>query len=362
MRGYQLVALLILVLAAPTLASTDFGADSPPGQPTKTVDRGTPGSSASMAPNSTPTPLLYVAGTPTIYVLFGYGGTSPGTGTSSKPGSSSGGGSGNAAAQTDNQDGLLLVLVASRLQAEICKIENTSQTLISVPGKTVGTSKPCQNPIPAYLVIPETNWTVEDFRNQCIADPYVRASGAVREHGTLGGVVMNGAITSQDGSFQLFRVLGATEANFASELINCDAPNPQPDETQASRTQTSMLWGEIISSGSDTKRLSLFPFAVAGAWIGANLTAKEQYINGPISNAQSATQQANTGLVIGAAIGSFASGLSSLTVGNPNSGLTLRKTFERLADELQTDLSSVCGSEPIKSRDVCIPFQAPTKK
>jgi hypothetical protein len=236
-------------------------------------------------------------------------------------------------------------------------------TVDNVPGRVGGTSGPClfgsagdsQNgprySVPSLAIVPEAQWNIEDFRNQCAGDPFIDTdanNNSVPAHGTVAGILLNGSITTKDGAFRVFSISGGSEAEFGAELVTCGGSpgsGGQPNNVS--------VWSDLISSGSKTHRLSMFPFALTGAIIGANLTAKSSYNQNPatlanaptgtaLAAAQSAFQQTNTSLAVGQSIGQFAQNFSTLTFGNPGSALTLRKTFEQWANEFNEHLIVFC--------------------
>jgi hypothetical protein len=201
-------------------------------------------------------------------------------------------------------------------------------------------------------VVPESQWNIEDFRNQCVGDPYtdVDADGTSHPHGTIAGIILNGAITTRDGAFHVLTIGGGSEAEFGAELVTCRTATATP----GAPTNVS-VWTDLISSGTTTERFSMFPFALAGSIIGANLTAKSAYNQNPstlataptgaaLIAAQTAFQQTNTSLTVGQAIGQFAQGLTQLTFGNPSSMLTLRPTFEKWSNEFNEHIVAFCAS------------------
>ncbi len=297
---------------------------------------------------STPQQLLYTAGTPTIYVLLGSGAPQGGGGGggSGKGGGGGGGGgfggSSGASSSTDNPSALLLHLVAQRLQNTLCARKSADPPNAKILPK--GTSAPCSDGNTTVHVLPEAQWTVEDFRAQCVGDPLVESKG--EGHGTVAGIILNGAITSQDGAFHLLDITAGTEANFSAELVRCNARDSAVDAPP-----NEMVFSDLISSGTTTWRISLFPIALAGTLIAANLSAKSQYNSSPAASlsgpaltaATLAFQQTNTSLTIGQALGQFAAGLSSMTIGNGTSGLTLHRTFDNWAEAFALHLNAYCS-------------------
>src|SRR5581483_11952543 len=331
-----------------------------------------------LALQNSPQPVLYTASRPTLYVLMASGGAAPAassqSGNSSGSKSSGGATAGSAmSAAVDNPDALLLYMIAQRLQSSVCTIAATTPhkpgTIPApydndnVPGIVAQTSSPCAykedngkptatDAVPALAVVPESEWTIEDFRAQCAEDPYVAVPGA--GHGTVAGIILNGAITSRDGAFRLFTIAGGTEADFGAELVTCEAP-----QNSQSPPNNVAEWSDLISSGTTTHRLSMFPIAAAGAIMAANLTAKSSYNVSPTvsgtaaSNALTAFEKTNTSLAVGQGLGQFAAGFSTLTFGNPGSALTLRPTFEKWASEFNQHFVAFCLAQGKVAPNVC---------
>jgi hypothetical protein len=364
-----------------------------------------------------PAQLLFTADRPTAYVLMAAGG--PGTSSTGSSGGSSGsggsgksggggggGGGGSATSSVDSPSGLLLFMIAQRLQNSVCRVNDlfhsnstdASETPDSRtgsyvdgtiptpamrdnrPGRAPETSGPCnfnriasasppatsRYSVPPLAVVPEGQWTIEDFRNQCVGDPYIddTTDGTSHPHGTVAGIILNGAITTRDGAFHFFALGGGSEAEFGAEVVTCGTPRETPGPPN-----NVSVWSDLISSGTRTERLSMFPFALTGAIIAANLTAKASYNQNPttagaptgasLAAAQAAFQQTNTSLSVGQAIGSFAQGLTQLTFGNPSSALTLRKTFDKWASEFNEHLVVFCtikakaAASGAKGNDLC---------
>ena len=172
---------------------------------------------------------------PTFYVLLSIG--APGAGPSggggsgaTKPANAGGGGgggkggSGPASGSTatgstvDNPASFLLFLIAQRLENDVCARSGISMQDCNV-----------RHPV---AVVPESYWTLEDFRAQCLEDPYLPndpgnpfgvGQNAPAGRGTLGAVVLNGSTVSVDGTFAIFTVYGSSEANYAAQLVTCNS-------------------------------------------------------------------------------------------------------------------------------------------
>jgi hypothetical protein len=298
---------------------------------------------------------LVVAQEPTFYVVLGVGAGSGGApgGQTSGGGGGKGGGGGGATGSTatgssvDNPAYFLLFLVAQKLERDVCFRSGIS-------------TKDCdaQHPV---AVLPESTWNLEDLRTQCAADPYVandpndpyglldgrRAAG----HGTLGAVVLNGSTVTADGTFAVFTVYGSSEANYSTQVVEC-TPRTAPF--------LSTVWSDNISNGNKTTAMSFFPIALAGTLLAARSAARVATL--PAPNASSSPNIVNNFLSYqtSVALGTFAANSSSLTLGNPSSGLTFRHTFEAWAVSLADNLNVFCGLHP--SQDVCKALKLPSAK
>jgi hypothetical protein len=297
---------------------------------------------------------LVVAQEPTFYVVLGVGAGSGGApGGQSSGGGGKGGGGGAATGSTatgssvDNPAYFLLFLVAQRLERDVC-----SRSGISL--------KDCDAQH-SVAVLPESTWNLEDLRTQCADDPYVAndpndpygslAGRKAAGHGTLGAVVLNGSTVTADGTFAVFTVYGSSEANYSTQVVEC-TPRAAPF--------LSTVWSDNISNGNKTTALSFFPIALAGTLIAARSAARVATL--PAPNASSSPGIVNNFLSYqtSVALGTFAANTSSLTLGNPSSGLTFRHTFEAWAASLADNLNLFCGLQP--SQDVCRALKLPTAK
>lgn len=302
---------------------------------------------------------LVAAQEPTFYVLLAIGagpGGAPAAGAPSKgggaPAAPSGGkgGSGPASGTTatgstvDSPAYLLLFLVAQRLERDVC-----ARSHISIHDCDV------QHPV---AVVPETTWNLEDFRTQCIDDPYVPndpnnpygplGGQGTAGHGTLGGIALNGSTVTADGTFAIFTVYGSSEANFTAQVIDC-RPGPIPP--------LSTVYSANISNGNKTTSLSFFPFALAGTIWAANSAAHAAIspVPGPSSSPSAVSTFVSFQTDI--ALGTFAANTSSLALGNPSSGLTFRHTFEAYANSLSNNLGAFCKVQP--GQNVCKALKLP---
>jgi hypothetical protein len=275
---------------------------------------------------ASPTP-LFLTRKPTLYVLIGNGGTKP-SGTA--PGSVSTS-SVAPSASVDNPQALLLFLIAQRLQNSFCT--RLLKHPVPIDNRACGDS---QDELQSKIVVlPESQWDIEDYNNQCAADPLVSGTKEGRtglESGTIGAILLNGSITYQDGIFYVAYVTGGTEANYSAEVVSCEGPT------------NNLILADNISAGKKTSRVSLFPIAVAGALLQANLTAKTAFLPTNLVNAPIGSQQSYAAAENGEAIGTFATNLSSVILGNPSSSRTLRSTFEQWALDFDEDLKTFCKS------------------
>ena len=106
--------------------------------------------------------------------------------------------------------------------------------------------------------------------------------------------------------------------------------------------------------------MSFFPIALAGTLLAARSAARVATL--PAPNASSSPNVVNNFLSYqtSVALGTFAANSSSLTLGNPSSGLTFRHTFEAWAVSLADNLNVFCGLHP--SQDVCKALKLPSAK
>ncbi len=299
---------------------------------------------------------LVVAQEPTFYVVLGVGagtGGSPG-GQSTSGGGSSGGKSGGGGAATgstatgssvDNPAYFLLFLVAQRFERDVC-----ARSGISVQ------ECDAQHPV---AVLPESTWNLEDLRTQCASDPYVANDpsnpyGSPGErtpagHGTLGAIVLNGSTVTADGTFAVFTVYGSSEANYSAQVVNCNG---------GSAPFLSTVWSDNISNGNKTTALSFFPLALAGTLLAAHSAAKEASLPAPGPSSSPNVLSTYISYQTDVALGTFAASSSSLTLGNPSSGLTFRHTFEAWATSLANNLNAFCKVQ--SSQNVCKALKLPT--
>jgi hypothetical protein len=208
-----------------------------------------------------------------------------------------------------------------------------------------------QHPHP-LLVIPERQWNMEDFRAQCAGDPYVKEANG-QEHGTVGAVVLDGTVTYEDGSFHFATVTGRSQADYSVEVLSC------ADQINMDGNQTSGLESVIsdkVSKSSWRAVPSIFPLALGLAMVSANVTAKTAFLPAPVVNGPNNTVQAYSNSVIATAVGSFAAASAGLVFGNPNSALSLRKTFEEVADEVNTTYTSACRIHDYAVLPICYKF------
>jgi hypothetical protein len=298
------------------------------------------------------TPLV-VAQEPTFYVVLGVGagsGGAPGGQSSGGGGGSKGGaatGSTSTGSSVDNPAYFLLFLVAQKLERDVCSRSGIS-------------TKDCDSQHPV-AVLPETTWNLEDLRTQCADDPYVANDpndpyGALdgrksAGHGTIGAVVLNGSTVTADGTFAVFTVYGSSEANYSTQVVEC-TPRAAPF--------LSTVWSDNISNGNKTTAMSFFPIALAGTLLAARSAARVATL--PAPNASSSPSVVNNFLSYqtSVALGTFAANSSSLTLGNPSSGLTFRHTFEAWAVSLADNLNAFCGLQ--SSQDVCKALKLPSAK
>lgn len=301
---------------------------------------------------------LVAAQEPTFYVLLAVGagpggapaGGAPAKGASASAPSGGKGGSGPASGSTatgsvvDSPSYFLLFLVAQRLERDVCLRSN-----ISIHDCDV------QHPV---AVVPETTWNLEDFRTQCIDDPYVPndpnnpygspGGPAPAGHGTLGAIALNGSTVTADGTFAIFTVYGSSEANYAAQVIDC-RPGPTPP--------LSTVYSANISNGNKTTSLSFFPFALAGTLWAASAAAHVASLPAPGPSSSPNTLNTFVSYQTDVALGTFAANTSSLALGNPSSGLTFRHTFEAYANSLSNDLHAFCKLQP--AQNVCKALKLP---
>jgi len=296
---------------------------------------------------------------PTFYVLLSIGagpGGAPGGTSQSKPsaagqgGGGGKGGSGPASGSTstgsvvDNPAYFLLFIVAQRLESDVC-----SRSHISFADCAA------QHPV---AVVPESTWNLEDFRSQCLDDPYVPNDPAnpygvgqntPAGHGTIGAVVLNGSTVAVDGTFAIFTVYGSSEANFAAQVIGCNS---------GGGPALSTIWSNNISGSNKTTAISFFPVALAGTLLAANSAAHE--VAAPAPNPSSSPNAVNTFVTYqnDVALGTFAANTSGLTLGNPSSGQTFRHTFESWTAKFAIDLNAFCKLQ--QSQNVCKALKLPT--
>jgi hypothetical protein len=297
---------------------------------------------------------LLSAQEPTFYVLLGVGagpGGAPGgtSATSSGGGGKGPGGGGSATGSTatgstvDIPSNLLLFLLAKGMQKEIC-------------GRSAGV-KDCDAAHPV-AVVPEPTWNLEDLRTQCAGDPYVpsdpnnpygRGQIGPAGHGTLGAIVLNGSIVTADGTFAVVTIYGSSEANYTAQVVGC--------KSQPAGSSLFSVWSDSISDGNKTTALSFFPLALAGALIEAHAAAKTATLPAPSSSASPSAVNQFLYYQTDVALGTFASNASSLTLGNPSSGLTLRHSFEAWTKTFLTHLGAFCAAQT--SEPVCQALRYP---
>jgi hypothetical protein len=298
--------------------------------------------------------VLVRAQEPTIYVLLGSGalGGGPPSGGGGTPGSApsgakSAGGSATGSTATgssvDNADALLLFVLARRLEYGICERNDrlppgASRNLVQDADRACHANHP-------VAVIPESAWTVEDFRTQCVQDPYSTTpepnESTEGPHGTLGGIILNGAVRTEDGTFNLFTITGGSEESFGAQVVDCSAKTWPPLST---------VWSDNVSNGNKTTAFSLFPVAIAGTIEAARWAAHAASLPAPGPSASPNVLAAYLDYETGVAIGSFASSVSGLTIGNPSSGLTLEHASEAWANSFERDLSEFCE---LKRPSIC---------
>jgi len=297
---------------------------------------------------------------PTFYVLLsiGAGPAGPPAGTSKSGGATSSGGGGGGGkggsgpatgstatgSSVDNPAYFLLFVIAQRLEHDVC-----ARSQISVHD--------CDSQHPV-AVVPESTWNLEDFRAQCLDDPYVpndpnNPYGARQStpagHGTLGAIVLNGSTVTADGTFAVVTVYGSSEANFTAQVVNCSSAAPP---------YLSTVWSDNISDGNKTTALSFFPLALAGTLLEANSAAHEATMPAPNPSASPNALNSFITYQNDVALGTFAANSSGLTLGNPSSGLTFRHTFEGWAGKLAANLNAFCKLHV--SQAVCTALKLPT--
>ncbi|HEY5096183.1 MAG TPA: hypothetical protein VII69_13790 [Candidatus Eremiobacteraceae bacterium] len=294
---------------------------------------------------------LVVAQEPTFYVVLGVGagsGGAPGGQSSGGGGKSGGGGGATGSTATgssvDNPAYFLLFLVAQKLERDVCLRSGI-------------TIKDCDARHPV-AVLPESTWNLEDLRTQCADDPYVANDpndpyGSLdgrkpAGHGTLGAVVLNGSTVTADGTFAVVTVYGSSEANYSTQVVEC---------TPRSAPFLSTVWSDNISNGNKTTALSFFPIALAGTLIAARSAARVATLPAPNSSASPGVVNNFLSYQTSVALGTFAANTSSLTLGNPSSGLTFRHTFEAWAVSFADNLNVFCGLQP--SQGVCKALKLP---
>jgi hypothetical protein len=303
---------------------------------------------------------LIAAAQPTLYVLLsigaGSGGPPGGTSQAKSSGSQSStgggggkGGSGPASGSTatgslvDNPAYFLLFILAQRLQNDVCLRSHISPQACG-----------SQHPV---AVVPETTWNLEDFRAQCVDDPYVPndannpyGTGLSKPagRGTLGAIVLNGSTVAVDGTFAIFTIYGSSEANFTGQVVDCH-PGAGPPLTA--------VWSDNISGSNKTTAISFFPLALAGTLLAANSAAHE--VAAPAPNPSSSPNALSSFITYqnDVALGTFAANTSTLTLGNPSSGQTYRHSFESWSDKFETGLNDFCKLE--SSQAMCTALKLP---
>jgi hypothetical protein len=287
---------------------------------------------------------LVAAQEPTFYVLLSIGAGPPGSApstagkTSTQSSSTAGkGGSGPASGSTatgsvvDNPAYFLLFIVAQRLQNEICSRSNINPLECDA-----------RHPV---AVVPETTWDLEDFRTQCLDDPYVPNDStnpygiglsAPAGHGTLGAIVINGSTVAVDGTFAIFTVYGSSEANFTGQVVDCSS---------GAGPSLSAVWSDNVSGSNKTTAISFFPLALAGTLLASNALAHEVATPAPSAKATPNPNAVSTFVTYqnDVALGTFAGNTSSLTLGNPSSGQTFRHSFESWTDTFVKGFNKFCG-------------------
>ncbi len=285
---------------------------------------------------------------PTFYVLLSIGapsagpsGGSSGGSSSSKPPSAGGGGGGGSkggsgpatgstttGSSVDNPASFLLFTIANRLERDVC-----ARSAISM--------QECNSRHPV-AVVPESYWTLEDFRAQCLEDPYVPndpgnpfgvGQNAPAGHGTLGAVVLNGSTVTVDGTFAIFTIYGSSEANYAAQVVTCNS---------SGGPALANVWSDNISGSNKTTAISFFPIALGGVLLASNATAHEAVA--PQPNPSSAPNSVGPYITYqnDVAVGTFLGNTSGLALGNPSSAQTLRHSFESWAGKFANDLNSFC--------------------
>jgi hypothetical protein len=299
---------------------------------------------------------------PTFYVLLSIGapsaGPSSGGGSvATKPANAGGGGggggkggSGPASGSTatgssvDNPSSFLLFIIAQHLERDVC-----TRSGISI--------QECNARHPV-AVIPESSWTLEDFRAQCLEDPYVPndpgnpfgiGQNASAGHGTLGAVVLNGSTVSVDGTFAIFTVYGSSEANYAAQVVTCNSTGGPA---------LANVWSDNISGSNKTTAISFFPLALGGVLLASNATAHEAVA--PAPNPSSAPNSVGNFITYqnDVAVGTFLGNTSGLTLGNPSSAQTLRHSFESWAGKFANDLNAFCKLQA--AQGVCKALKLPS--
>jgi hypothetical protein len=280
---------------------------------------------------------LLTAQEPTIYVVLSVGaGTGGPPGGQSSGGSKGGGGGATGSTATgstvDNPAYFLLFLVAQRLERDVCSRSGISTAECDA-----------QHPV---AVVPESTWNLEDLRTQCAADPYVPndpanpygslAARTPAGHGTIGAIVLNGSTVTADGTFAVVTVYGSSEANYTAQVVGCNS---------GAAPFLSTVWSDNISNGNKTTALSFFPLALAGTLIAAHSAAKQAALPAPNPSSSPNVLSSYLTYQTDVALGTFAASASSLTLGNPSSGLTFRHTFEAWAASLANGLNAFCGTQ-----------------
>jgi hypothetical protein len=297
--------------------------------------------------------LLYVAKAPTIYVIMSAGGGRP---SSADSGSDSSSGTASSApsalgapiasgpsvtapattpsAANSNNDNMMLYLVARRLREAYC-----ARTGMLTRDGECDTSRMLAEPAesPRRLsVVPESQWKIEDFRTQCAGDPYIAGPEGRGGHGTIGAIILNGSTSTQDGAFKFAVVTGRSEVNYTAEVLSCDALTDQAPFAQ-------QLWAENITRSKSTQAFSFYLPALIGALMAVNVTSKSAFIPQPVLNAPSSAVQQFTNFQVYSTLGTFAANSSGLVIGNPNSAISMRNSYEQLADQIVRSFNAACG-------------------
>jgi hypothetical protein len=206
-------------------------------------------------------------------------------------------------------------------------------------------------------VVPESYWTLEDFRAQCLEDPYLPndpgnpfgvGQNAPAGRGTLGAIVLNGSTVSVDGTFAIFTVYGSSEANYAAQLVTCNS-NGGP--------ALANVFSDNISGSNKTTAISFFPLALGGVLLASNATAHEAVA--PAPNPSSSPNSVGSYITYqnDVAVGTFLGNTSGLTLGNPSSAQTFRHSFESWAKTFANDLNGFCKLQAAQA--VCKALKLP---